>query len=324
MQQLFPITQLCEYMWAHLASTLIGDAGDQTFHMYIGHGQNGKSVLMDLMGMVLGNYKGDVPLSVLTDRRTKVGGLSPELVMLKGVRYAVINEPQKEDRINEGMMKQLTSGMDPIQARAPYMTTVLTYVPQFKLALCSNAFMEIRAQDHGTWRRIRVVDFMSLFTDEPVANDPNKPYQFKLDTKVKDEKVPLWKEVFAALLVEKAFQTGGKLPSCDIVKASSQSYRQRQDVIAEFIAEKIVEDKTSIITKQELKLVFSNWYENTYGKGGPKQKDVHEYMDKTFAKCAIRKVWTGVRIRYETDYIQDAEEQPVDEKDIVHVSVEDF
>jgi P4 family phage/plasmid primase-like protien len=326
MQQLFPITQLCEYMWAHLASTLIGIAGDQTFHMYIGQGQNGKSVLVDLMGMVLGNYKCDVPLSVLTDRRTKVGGLAPEVVAMKGARFAVMNEPQGEDRINEGVMKQLTSGVDPIQARAPYMTNMLTFIPQFKLAMCSNAFMEIRAQDHGTWRRIRVVDFMSLFTDEPVANDPNKPYQFKLDTSVKDEKIPLWKEVFAALLVEKAFQTDGKLPACDIVKASSQSYRQRQDVIAEFIADKITEDKTGIITKTELKLEFSRWYENTYGKGGPKQKNVHEYMDKLYAKCPTRKVWMGVRIRYETDYVQEPAEQSqeLDERDIVHVSPTDF
>ena len=161
--------------------------------------------------------------------------------------------------------------------------------------------MEIRAQDHGTWRRIRVVDFMSLFTDEPVANDPNKPYQFKLDTKVKDEKVPLWKEVFAALLVENAFQTGGKLPSCDIVKASSQSYRQRQDVIAEFIAEKIVEDKTSIITKQELKLVFSNWYEIRMAKADRNKRMFTNIWTKRllsalYAKCGRACVYAMKRI----------------------------
>lgn len=322
MKQLFPVPQLCEYMWAHLASTLLGTAGNQTFHMYIGHGQNGKSVLVSLMEMVLGEYKGDVPLSLLTDRRTKIGGLAPELVALKGVRYAVMQEPQKGDRINEGVMKQLTSGVDPIQARAPYMTNVLTFVPQFKLAVCSNEFMEIKSQDHGTWRRIRVVDFLSLFTESPVTNDANKPYQYKLDLELKDEKFPKWKNVFASLLVERVFQTDGKLPECEMVKASSQSYRQRQDYISEFISDKVIEDVDGTITKMELNTEFTLWYQATYGRGGPSQKDVQAYMDKLFTKCNKRKVWTGVRIRYERD--ENIEENEVDEEDICEVEMEDM
>jgi P4 family phage/plasmid primase-like protien len=322
MHQLFPVTQLCEYMWAHLASTLLGTAGNQTFHMYIGQGQNGKSVLVSLMEMVLGEYKGDVPLSLLTDRRTKIGGLAPELVALKGVRYAVMQEPQKGDRINEGVMKQLTSGVDPIQARAPYMTNVLTFIPQFKLAVCSNEFMEIKSQDHGTWRRIRVVDFVSLFTENPVANDPTNPYQFKLDLELKDEKFPKWKQVFAAMLVERVFQTDGKLPECEIVKASSQSYRQRQDYISEFIADKVIEDPNGTITKVELNAEFTLWYQSTYGRGGPNQKDVQAYMDKLFAKCNKRKVWTGVRIRYERDE-QDTQND-IDDEDIGEAELLDY
>lgn len=301
MAQLFPVKELHDYMWDHLASTMIGTAGNQTFNMYIGHGQNGKSVLVSLMEMVLGEYKGDVPLSLLTDRRTKIGGLAPELVALKGVRYAVMQEPQKGDRINEGVMKQLTSGVDPIQARAPYMTNVLTFVPQFKLAVCSNEFMEIKTQDHGTWRRIRVVDFMSLFTENPITNDPSKPYQFKLDLELKDTKFAEWKHVFASMLVDRAYETSGKVNDCKMVLASSLAYRERQDYIAEFIADKISEDPAGTITKVELSSEFKLWYESTYGRGGPAQKDVQAYMDKKFKKCNVRKVWLGVKVRYERD-----------------------
>ena len=63
--------------------------------MYVGIGQNGKSVLVNLMEQVLGDCKGDVPLSLLTQQRVKIGGVSPELVELKGVRYALIQEPSK-------------------------------------------------------------------------------------------------------------------------------------------------------------------------------------------------------------------------------------
>jgi P4 family phage/plasmid primase-like protien len=300
MKQLFPIKELHDYMWEHLASTLIGISNKQTFNMYIGAGRNGKSVLVSLMEKVLGEYKGDVPLSLVMDRRTKIGGLAPELVALKGIRYAVMQEPSKGDRINEGIMKQLTSGIDPIQARAPYMIESLTFIPQFKLAVCSNEFMEIKSQDHGTWRRIRVVDFVSLFTENPEANDPDKPYQFLVDLSI-GEKFNAWKEVFAAMLVDLACKTNGNVTDCNMVLASSNSYRESQDYIAEFIRDKIIVDSTGRISKTELSSEFSIWYQSTYGKGGPSPKDVQSYMDKRFGKFEKHKAWIGARINYERD-----------------------
>jgi len=89
MNQLFPVPELCKYMWQHLASTLMGTSTNQTFNMYIGVGQNGKSVLVNLMEKVLGNYKVDVLLSLVTDKRGKIGGVTPEIIGLKGKRYAV-------------------------------------------------------------------------------------------------------------------------------------------------------------------------------------------------------------------------------------------
>lgn len=328
MHQLFPLAELYEYMWEHLASTLIGTAMNQTFNMYIGHGQNGKSVLTNLMEMVLGDYKGDVPLPLLTDRRTKIGGLAPELVALKAVRYAVIQEPRKGDQINEGMMKQLTSGVDPIQARAPYMTNMLTFVPQFKLVVCSNEFMEIKSQDHGTWRRIRVVEFMSLFTENPVNTDPEKPYQFKLDLELKDIKFPIWKHTFMSMLVDKAFQTNGKVVDCPAVISASQSYRVRQDVIAEFISEKIQVNPAGMITNTELCGVFTDWHKMSYGRNCPSMKDVQAHMDKKFKKGAgTGKSWVGISIVYEANAIYQTpgnaveEEELVDEADIQHVDM---
>ena len=300
MHQLFPPIELYNYMWAHLASTLIGTSANQTFNMYIGVGQNGKSVLVSLMEMVLGEYKGDVPLSLVTDRRTKIGGLAPELLALKGCRYAVMQEPSKGDRINEGIMKQITSGIDPIQARAPYMPQSITFIPQFKLVVCSNEFMEIKSQDHGTWRRIRVVDFLSMFVDNPAVDDPEKPYQYKLDKHIK-EKFGKWKEVFMAMLVDIAYKTNGVVEDCAMVMASSNSYRERQDYIAEFIHDKIVADPNGSLTKQELNAEFTIWYQGTYGRGGPSPKDVHAYMDKRYGNFDKYKAWKGAKINYDTN-----------------------
>jgi phage/plasmid-associated DNA primase len=267
--------------------------------MYIGVGSNGKSVLMNLMEKVLGQYKGDVPTTLVTEKRGKVGGCTPEIVQLKGIRYAVMQEPSKGDVINEGMMKQLTSGKDPVIGRAPYMTKTLSFIPQFKLAVACNALMGVKANDHGTWRRIRVVPFKALFTETPVDDDPEKPYQYLLDKNI-EEKFDDWKEVFMAMLVDIVFKTDGVVNDCNIVMSKSNEYRQSQDYISEFIRDRVIRDATKSIKQMELNNEFSIWYMSNYGGRGPSPKELHEYMDKEFGRKR-QQSWNGVRIKYERD-----------------------
>ena len=59
-------------------------------------------------------------------------------------------EPSKGDKINEGIMKEITGG-DPIQGRALFKDTNI-FVPQFKLVVCTNTLFEISSNDDGTWR----------------------------------------------------------------------------------------------------------------------------------------------------------------------------
>ena len=300
MHQLFPVAELEDYMWQHLASVLIGTSANQTFNMYVGIGQNGKSVLVNLMETILGEYKGDVPLTLITQQRTKVGGLAPELVALKGVRYAVMQEPSKGDKINEGIMKQITSGIDPIQCRAPYMTEVLNYIPQFKLVVCTNELMEIKSNDHGTWRRIRVVEFLSLFTEKPIQGDDDKPYQYLIDKHI-IEKFVVWKELFMSLLVTKAFECRGIVTDCDIVMSSSKSYRQSQDHLAEFADERIGYLEGGKVGKREINEEFRIWYTSCYGRNIPNMRDLHIYIDKHYLKFDnVRSGWFGITIRYES------------------------
>jgi P4 family phage/plasmid primase-like protien len=313
MHKLFPDPQLYNYMWEHLASTLIGTASNQTFNMYVGGGANGKSVLTELIKECLGDYKGDVPLSLITDKRGKIGGLSPEIVALKGVRYALMQEPEDGDRINEGVLKQLTSGFDPITARAPYMTEMVTFIPQFKLCVCTNVFMEIKSQDHGTWRRIRVVDFESKFTANPVQGDPESPYQFKVDPYI-NEKFPVWREVFMAMLVDIAFKTDGLVKDCPRVLSASNSYKEKNDYIAEFIRDRIITDPNGRISKSEITNEFSIWYKSIHGSNGaPSSKKLHNYMDKKYGNYDKKKAWVGIRINYDNEVIDSGTEDETHE-----------
>jgi phage/plasmid-associated DNA primase len=158
--------------------------------------------------------------------------------------------------------------------------------------------MEIKSQDHGTWRRIRVVDFMSLFVENPKQGDIEKPYQFLLDKSIK-EKFTYWKEVFASMLVKKAFDTKGIVNDCNIVMKSSNSYRENQDYIAEYLSERILPDTVGTIQKSELTSDFKLWYLGAYGTNPPKPKDIQLYMNRKYGEYKLYNCWRGVRINYD-------------------------
>ena len=280
MQQLFPIPDLLEYMWQMLASCLVGNNKNQTFHILTGGGSNGKSLLMKLMKYVLGDYYGIVPLSIVTEKRPKIGGVSPEIMNLVGTRLAVINEPSKGDKINEGPMKALTGGGD-IQGRGLFKNSV-TFTPSFKLAVCTNVLFDIDATDEGTWRRIKICPFLSHFTHTP---DPKNEYDFMINMDLEDN-IQKWVEPFLSMLVEVAFKTGGLVKKrCDIVEAKSMEYRNNQDHIINFINEMIKEAPGEKIKKQELSREFEDWFRINYGKrNAPKMKDIYPIMDKKFGK----------------------------------------
>jgi len=306
---LFPNEELRCYMWEHLSSVLIGTNDNQTFNIYTGSGANGKSKLVELMGKALGDYKATVPITLITQNRNTIGSTSPEIVQLMGVRYACMQEPSKGDKINEGIMKEITGG-DPLVGRALFKDSV-TFIPQFKLVVCTNVLFEIKTNDDGTWRRIRVCDFMSKFNDAPYQDEhrfpkSNFPYQFKIDRQL-DKKFDIWAPVLASLLVDIAFKKEGKVKDVPIVTAVSDKYRNSQDYLSEFAKEKIVRKRDAKMKKTELLEEFKNWYISNYGRNNlPNGKEITDYCDKLYGRCARGK-WSNVQIVYEEDDSDDEE-----------------
>jgi putative DNA primase/helicase len=252
--------------------------------------------LIPLRATISGNA---VPASLITRQRKDAGSALPEMVALKGIRYAFISEPEKTDKINSGIMKTLTGGNDKCSARGLYQEEMTTFKTQFKLVVCLNELMKIDDTSHGAWRRIRVVEFESLFTEQPTADDPDKPYQFKLDTKI-TEKFEKWKTVLIAMLVKRACESQGKVPDCDKVMKASKEYEKSQDYLAEFIDDIIIRDPNGHIKKTEINSEFKIWWANNGSNTKANPKELHAKMDKLFGKSKEKKGgWTGVRILYD-------------------------
>lgn len=303
MRKLYPENNLHNYMWQHFASTLLGLNLNQTFNIYTGSGANGKSVIVDLMSKVLGEYKGDVPITLITQKRTSIGSASPEIAALKDIRYAVMQEPSKGDVVNDGIMKQLT-GDDPVTGRSLFKDSV-TFIPQFTLAVCTNNLFEFRSNDDGTWRRVRLCPHKAKFKVNPVDGDPDEPYQFLIDKNIKRH-FNRWKTAMTALLIEIAKEKKGLVEDCECVLEASNKYRNNQDYISQFIQSHVEACEGEKVKKTELYETFKRWYNEEYGKAVPKGKDLYEYMEKKFGK--YNKHWKNVKIIYDDDVDEKCDE----------------
>ena len=295
--QIYPQQELSNFIWELLASLLIGGNLNQKFYIFIGKGSNGKSIVMDLIAEVMGEYCGVLPAQLITNERHKLGGTQTEMMALKNKRIAIASEPRKGDKLNDGVMKELTGGTDKIVARGLYSNPV-EFIPQFKPIVCTNNLYDIADKSDGVWRRIDKVDHISYFTDE--KPDPSKN-KFAKDKGI-NKKFASWKAVLMSLLVEIACAKQGIVTPCDIVSESSKSYRNEQDITSEFINARIVqEDGVKISRKGELYQEFKLYITDMRGGKPPSANELYTAMDSKFGLYSQNKGWKNCRISFDDD-----------------------
>ena len=278
--QILPVKDEREYAIRLLSSFLDGEIKGQKFHMWSGSGGNGKSKLIELFQKTFGDYTTTFPSSLLTKTRAAAETASPHLAAAKGKRFSVLQEPEKGEKLNIGLMKELTGG-DKITARGLHRDPIEFY-PQFKLVLTCNNKPEVSEIDDGTWRRIRNLEFRSKFVDNP---DQNNPFEFHIDDEL-SRKMEHWPEAFMWILLEeyKLYKKEG-INEPKSVRENTDEYKNNSDPFSQFFSEKIKEARGESIHIDEAFTQFLEWYKNAYGPGkSPHKKELQNSMKSKFTK----------------------------------------
>ena len=224
-----------KYMIEVLAMTLDGSTKQERFYIFTGTGSNSKSKCIELFQKSFGDYCCIMPIQVLTQKRAASTAADPALARTRGKRFAISQEPGAEEKINIGILKEITGG-DKIIARTLFKEPI-EFRPQFKLILTCNDLPQVPSDDNGTWRRIRVVEFKSKFVDKP---DPNKPNEFPIDCEL-NEKFDRWAETFLSYLIEvyKGMDVKKVYEPAEVVVATDK-YKLNNDLIGQFISDTLV------------------------------------------------------------------------------------
>jgi phage/plasmid-associated DNA primase len=212
----------------------------------------------------------------LTQKRKGSSSATPELADKFGTRVLTLQEPEEDDKINIGCMKELT-GQDKIMAR-PLYREPFYYVPQFKLLLACNKLPSIPSDDGGTWRRIRVIDFSQKFVDKPTL-----PNEQKKDPELRG-KLKSWNQALIWLLINKYYpiyrDKGLDSIEPERVKISTDKYKKDSNIYMEFFTDMLEIDAKDALPKETVWGMFKEWYFNSYnGSKPPPQKRLVEFFE---------------------------------------------
>ena len=274
-----------EYLMKFLASCAIGQP-DQRFHVWTGGGANGKSTTQELLKKLYGDYYGVLPVTMFTRKRGEANAATPALFDKHGKRILFSQEPAKNDKIQAGVLKELT-GADTITTRGLYEKKMFDYLPQFKIIMSCNDLPDVDARDGGTWRRIRTLPFNSTF----VEGTPEEENEFKIDKKI-TKKFEEWRQPLMWLLLNKYFAEYKKddyvIPEPKDVTEATNKYKKNTDIFYEFLSENF-ENTGNMEDKEPINLVyqmFKSEIKENYGQGKkiPYKKDFMGYLEQNYKK----------------------------------------
>lgn len=284
------------YVLDILACTIDGSIAQERFYIFTGQGSNGKSRLLDLVQKAIGDYYCILPIALLTQKRAASNSAQSELERTKGRRFAVMQEPSEQDRINIGFMKEL-SGNDRILTRGLYKEP-FEFKPQFKMILTCNELPEVPSDDGGTWRRIRVIEFKSKFCE-----NPTKPNEFAMDLELSD-KFERWAEPFMSMLIERHKSINpNSIHEPMEVRIATESYKNNNDIIGQFIHEKIDIVKDQPDERMNITNIFNEFrlwsIENMpKGKKRPDRNQIKAYFEKMLGAYPLdNKGWKGLKYK---------------------------
>ena len=181
--------ELVEFIWRLLGYGLITERRDHIFTIFWGeHGRNGKDTLIKLVTHVLGQtLSGDVPVEMfLQMQQTRNSSApSPDVLSLRGMCIAWINEAEEGQRFALAKLKKLTSG-GYITARGLQDKLQTTWLQTHLPIMTTNELPKAKADDAAFWARAILLKWPLSFV-ENLEQPYERPADKNLDENIQAE-----------------------------------------------------------------------------------------------------------------------------------------
>lgn len=213
--------EMVAYMQRLAGYTAIGEVTHHVLPFLFGGGSNGKSVFMEVLAGVLGDYAISAPANFLLAGRDRH---ETEIARLHGARLVVCSEVNQGSKFDEAKVKLLTGG-DTLTGR--YMRAdFFDFTPTHSLFLMGNHKPEVEGGGTSFWRRLQVIPFRFTVPE-------HERVEGLQTTLVEQEGAAIlaWVVAGARTVIEKG------LDAPEGVRTATAEYAEQEDALARFLSE---------------------------------------------------------------------------------------
>lgn len=240
--RVLPDADARSFLQRYAGLALAGKVLEHVLAILTGKGRNGKGVFYQSLSAALGNYAATAEPDLFMHRE----GAHPTGEMdLRGRRWVVVSESDKDRRLAEATMKRLTGG-DMIRARRLY-HDFTEFTPSHTAALVTNHLPKVSGDDAAIWARIRVIPFDVVIPAE--EQDPHLPEKLQLEM----DAVLAW-----AVAGWQGYQQHG-LAEPAAVRAATDNYHRDADALGRFISEECETGPEYSSLTEPLHQAWSQW-----------------------------------------------------------------
>ncbi len=238
--------ELIDWLQRFTGYLLTGSTQEQIFLFCFGHGANGKSVFIEVLKHIMGDYSRAIASETLSESKRQAGGATPDLAALIGARLVLCSETEDNTALAESLVKSLVSG-DSMAVRQLYAAPV-QFTPNFKLVMAGNHKPIVRGNDNGIWRRVRLVPFGITFSQD--KRDP------RLLDKLKAETPHILAWMMAGCI---AWQRRGLADTPTTIRQATEAYQVDQDLTGRWLEECTSSSAHSEVATGDLYANYKAW-----------------------------------------------------------------
>ena len=228
LKEIFADDEVVHYVHKALGYSMSDRTREQCMFILHGDGNNGKSLLLDVIATILGSYAVFSRPQLLTENDFGKQN-TEEIARLKGKRFCAVEEIKAGDKLDEQLVKLFTSGIGKVTARFLYANS-FEFPVTCKIWMATNYEPVVRGTDKGIWRRI---------VEIPVPTD----FTGREDKDLRDELLSERDGIFAWLAEGYRLYCEEGLKRPVAVEKATSAYRREMDIVQQWIEERCETDK---------------------------------------------------------------------------------
>jgi P4 family phage/plasmid primase-like protien len=264
---------------------LTGVTTEHALFFLYGTGANGKSVFVNTLAAILGDYATNAAMDTFMESRSDRH--PTDLANLMGARLVTAIEVEKGRRWAESRIKSLTGG-DKISARF-MRQDFFEYKPQFKLLIAGNHKPAIRDVDEAMRRRLHLIPF--TVTIPPERRDKTLP------ERLLQESDGIFKWALDGCL---EWQRTGLNPPA-LVLSATEEYFESQDAMRRWMEDHCFVHPSVRCTTDDLFSSWKLWAEKWGEYAGTLQKFADDLVKKGFERWRSSRCRGFIGITVKTD-----------------------